>query len=82
MLAAFPDARLGKLNLEELDELEDDEDEAILLEYRKKRLAEMKAEIEASKFGEVGGRNFSRMRSICPVGLICIVLTCIITHHN
>uniref|UniRef100_A0A0P4WGB6 Phosducin domain-containing protein n=1 Tax=Scylla olivacea TaxID=85551 RepID=A0A0P4WGB6_SCYOL len=47
------DARLGKLNLEELDELEDDEDEAILLEYRKKRLAEMKAEIEASKFGEV-----------------------------
>ena len=48
-----PDARLGKLNLDELDELEDEEDEAILLEYRKKRVAEMKAEIEASKFGDV-----------------------------
>ena len=56
-LMLFADARLGKLNLEELDELEDDEDEAILLEYRKKRLAEMKAEIEASKYGEVGERN-------------------------
>ncbi|XP_050738915.1 phosducin-like protein 3 isoform X2 [Eriocheir sinensis] len=47
------EARLGKLTLDELDELEDDEDEAILLEYRKKRIAEMKAEAEESKFGEV-----------------------------
>lgn len=49
------EARLGKLTLDELDELEDDEDEAILLEYRKKRIAEMKAEAEAAKFGEVRG---------------------------
>lgn len=49
----FVEARLGKLSLDELDELEDDEDEAILLEYRRKRIAEMKAEVEASKFGEV-----------------------------
>ncbi|KAK4301161.1 hypothetical protein Pmani_026677 [Petrolisthes manimaculis] len=48
------EARLGKLSLDELEELEDDEDEAILLEYRRKRIAEMKVEAEASKFGEVG----------------------------
>ncbi|XP_042206032.1 viral IAP-associated factor homolog [Homarus americanus] len=48
------DARLGKLSLDELDELEDDEDEVILLEYRRKRIAEMKAEAELCKFGEVG----------------------------
>lgn len=48
------EARLGKLSLDELDELEDDEDEAILLEYRRKRIAEMKAEAAISKFGEVG----------------------------
>lgn len=52
-LLFFVEARLGKLSLDELDELEDDEDEAILLEYRRKRIAEMKAEAEASKFGEV-----------------------------
>ncbi|KAK8742370.1 hypothetical protein OTU49_001832 [Cherax quadricarinatus] len=47
------EARLGKLSLDELDELEDDEDEAILLEYRRKRIAEMKAEAAISKFGRL-----------------------------
>ncbi|RZC33247.1 NADH dehydrogenase [ubiquinone] complex I, assembly factor 7 -like [Asbolus verrucosus] len=45
---------LSKLDLDELDELEDSEDEAVLLEYRKKRMAEMQALAERSKFGTVG----------------------------
>ena len=39
--------------LDELDELEDSEDEAILLEYRNKRIAEIKRLAEKSKFGSV-----------------------------
>ncbi|KAB0792817.1 hypothetical protein PPYR_14780 [Photinus pyralis] len=41
------------MNLDELDELEDSEDEGILLEYRQKRIAEMKALADRSKFGSV-----------------------------
>ncbi|EEB10208.1 conserved hypothetical protein [Pediculus humanus corporis] len=44
---------LGELNLDELDELEDEEDEKILLEYRNKRIAEIKALAEKAKYGEV-----------------------------
>jgi len=39
--------------LDELDELEDDEEEAILMQYKQKRLLEMKAELAKSQFGEV-----------------------------
>lgn len=41
------------LTLDELDELEDEEDERVLLEYRMKRIAEMKASALTNKFGEV-----------------------------
>lgn len=44
---------LCELDLEELDELEDEEDEKVLQEYRRKRIAEMKAMAEKSKFGRV-----------------------------
>lgn len=44
---------LEDMNLDELDELEDEEDEAILAAYRNQRLAEMKAHLEASKYGVV-----------------------------
>ncbi|XP_018331884.1 viral IAP-associated factor homolog [Agrilus planipennis] len=44
---------ISELDLDELDELEDSEDEAILLEYRNKRIAEIKALAEKSKFGTV-----------------------------
>lgn len=44
---------LSELNLDELDELEDSEDEAILLQYRQKRIAEIKALAERKKFGTV-----------------------------
>lgn len=50
----FLDGRdLSKLDIDELDELEDSEDEAILLEYRNKRIAEMKEFVNRSRFGSV-----------------------------
>lgn len=41
------------MSLDELDELEDSEDEGVLLQYRQKRIAEMKAMVEKSKYGSV-----------------------------
>lgn len=52
---------LSKLGLDELDELEDSEDEAVLLEYRKKRIAEMQAMVKKAKFGtvlEISGQDY------------------------
>lgn len=45
--------RPEELELDDLDELEDELDEKVFLEYRDKRIAEMKASLKASKFGEV-----------------------------
>ncbi|CAG8816653.1 26564_t:CDS:2, partial [Racocetra persica] len=47
------DKHLDDKTLDELDELEDEEDEHVLLEYRQRRIAEMKAEALRAKFGEV-----------------------------
>ncbi|CAL4075701.1 unnamed protein product, partial [Meganyctiphanes norvegica] len=47
------EGRLGKLNLDQLDEVEDDEDEALIIMFRKRRIAEMKAQAEKAKYGEV-----------------------------
>lgn len=44
---------MDELDLDELDELEDEEDEKVLLEYRAKRIAEIKALTEKAKYGEV-----------------------------
>lgn len=47
--------------MDELDELEDSEDEAVLQEYRNKRIAEMKALAEKQKFGtvrEISGQDY------------------------
>ncbi|KAI5754959.1 hypothetical protein M8J77_012935 [Diaphorina citri] len=44
---------LGDMDLDDLDELEDEEDERVLQEYRRKRIAEMKAMAEKSRFGRV-----------------------------
>ncbi|XP_058829614.1 viral IAP-associated factor homolog [Topomyia yanbarensis] len=55
------DKDLTKLGLDELDELEDSEDEAVLLEYRKKRISEMKAMAQRAKFGsvlEISGQDY------------------------
>jgi len=45
--------QLDKLSLDELDDFEDEEEEAILLQYREKRIQEMKAELAKSQFGDV-----------------------------
>ncbi|XP_035741764.1 viral IAP-associated factor homolog [Vespa mandarinia] len=44
---------LEKKTLDELDELEDEEDEMILLEYRRKRIAEMQELAKKNKYGEI-----------------------------
>jgi len=44
---------LEKLSLDELDELEDEEEERVLAEYRAKRLLEMKSTMARSRFGTV-----------------------------
>ena len=44
---------LDELNLDELDELEDDEDEKVILEYRNRRIAEIKAAAAKAKYGDV-----------------------------
>lgn len=44
---------MEKLDIDELDELEDSEDEAILIEYRNKRIAELKELASRSRFGYV-----------------------------
>ncbi|XP_059473229.1 viral IAP-associated factor homolog [Neocloeon triangulifer] len=44
---------MDKLTLDELDELEDDEDEAIILAYRQKRIAEIKESVQKSRYGDV-----------------------------
>ncbi|XP_029046704.2 viral IAP-associated factor homolog [Osmia bicornis bicornis] len=44
---------LESKTLDELDELEDEEDEKILLEYRNKRIAELKELASKSKYGEM-----------------------------
>ncbi|KAK5640235.1 hypothetical protein RI129_011046 [Pyrocoelia pectoralis] len=51
--AATKGKNMSDMNLDELDELEDSEDEGILLEYRRKRIAEIKALADKSKFGTV-----------------------------
>ena len=51
--AAAKGKEISDMNLDELDELEDSEDEEILLQYRQKRIAEIKALSEKSKFGSV-----------------------------
>lgn len=45
---------LDEMNVDELDELEDSEDEAVLAEYRAKRIAEFQALAAKAKFGFVG----------------------------
>lgn len=55
------DQELSQLDLDGLDELEDSEDEAIIEEYRKKRIAEIRRLAEKPKFGivrEISGQDY------------------------
>jgi translation elongation factor EF-Ts len=52
---------LGTKTLEELDEIEDEEDDKVLEEYRRKRIAEMQEKIRVSRFGTletIGQQDF------------------------
>ncbi|XP_028171852.1 viral IAP-associated factor homolog [Ostrinia furnacalis] len=58
---AEKDKQLSELDLDGLDELEDSEDEAVLEEYRRKRIAELKKLAEKPRFGdvrEVSGQDY------------------------
>ena len=44
---------LADKSLDELDEFEDEEDERVLAEYRRKRIAEMQALQQQARFGSV-----------------------------
>ncbi|XP_046971250.1 viral IAP-associated factor homolog [Vanessa cardui] len=50
---AEKEKKLSELDLDGLDELEDSEDEAVIEEYRRKRIAELKKLSEKPRFGEV-----------------------------
>lgn len=41
------------LDVDELDELEDDEDDRVLLAYRQKRLAELRSQAKAARYGRL-----------------------------
>ncbi|KAI5634589.1 phosducin domain-containing protein [Phthorimaea operculella] len=47
------DKKLSELDLDGLDELEDSEDEAVIEQYRQKRIAELKRMAERPRFGDV-----------------------------
>uniref|UniRef100_A0A182RJT3 Phosducin domain-containing protein n=1 Tax=Anopheles funestus TaxID=62324 RepID=A0A182RJT3_ANOFN len=52
---------LSQLDLDELDELEDSEDEAVLQQYRQKRIAEMQAAATKARYGtvrEISGQDY------------------------
>ncbi|KAL4710850.1 hypothetical protein ACJJTC_012942 [Scirpophaga incertulas] len=58
---AEKEKQLSELDLDGLDELEDSEDEAVLEEYRRKRIAELKRLAEKPRFGdvrEVSGQDY------------------------
>ncbi|KAJ1962541.1 phosducin [Dipsacomyces acuminosporus] len=45
--------RLERLDIDELDELEDEEDDQILEHYRQQRMAEMRAQLDKERYGEL-----------------------------
>ncbi|KAJ0173425.1 hypothetical protein K1T71_010574 [Dendrolimus kikuchii] len=58
---AEKDKELSELDLDGLDELEDSEDEAVLEQYRQRRIAELKRLAEKTRFGdvrEVSGQDY------------------------
>ncbi|KAI4470988.1 viral iap-associated factor [Holotrichia oblita] len=83
---------ISDMTLDELDELEDSEDEGILLEYRRKRIAELKALGAKSKFGnvlEISGQDYVKEVNKAGDGIWVILhmykqgipLCAVINHH-
>ncbi|KAI4494294.1 hypothetical protein M0802_008977 [Mischocyttarus mexicanus] len=66
---------LENKTLDELDELEDEEDEKFLLEFRRKRIAEMMALANKNKFGavkEISGQDY--VQEVNNAGDVYVVL--------
>lgn len=83
---------LEDMNLDELDELEDSEDESVLEEYRRKRMAEMRAFAEKAKFGsvrEISGQDYVNEVTKAGEGIWVVlhlyangVPLCALIHHH
>ena len=53
LLTNFPGKALEDMDLDELDELEDEEEERILEQYRRQRMAQIKDLQARARFGDV-----------------------------
>lgn len=84
--------KIEDMSLNELDELEDSEDEAVLEEYRRKRLAEMRAFVEKAIFGsvhEISGQDYVTEVTKAGEGIWVVlhlyangVPLCALIHHH
>ncbi|ALC44374.1 viaf, partial [Drosophila busckii] len=83
---------IDDMDLDELDELEDSEDEAVLEQYRQRRIAEMRAVAEKSKFGsviEISGQDYVNEVTKAGEGIWVVlhlyangVPLCALLHHH
>lgn len=84
--------KIEDMNMDELDELEDSEDEAVLEEYRRKRIAEMRSFSEKAKFGsvrEISGQDYVEEVTKAGKGIWVVlhlyangVPLCALIHHH
>lgn len=86
------DKRIDDMSLDELDELEDSEDEAVLEQYRQRRIAEMRALAEKPRFGsvrEISGQDYVNEVTKAGEGIWVVlhlyangVPLCALIHHH
>ncbi|EDW72896.1 uncharacterized protein Dwil_GK17253 [Drosophila willistoni] len=86
------DKKIDDMSLDELDELEDSEDEAVLEEYRRRRIAEMRATAEKARFGsirEISGQEYVNEVTKAGEGIWVVlhlyangVPLCALIHHH
>ncbi|EDW19050.1 viral IAP-associated factor homolog [Drosophila mojavensis] len=86
------DKLIDDMSLDELDELEDSEDEAVLEQYRQRRIAEMRALAEKPRFGsvrEISGQDYVNEVTKAGEGIWVVlhlyangVPLCALIHHH
>lgn len=86
------DKMIDDMSLDELDELEDSEDEAVLEQYRQRRIAEMRALAEKARFGsvrEISGQEYVNEVTKAGEGIWVVlhlyangVPLCALIHHH
>ncbi|XP_052848717.1 viral IAP-associated factor homolog [Drosophila gunungcola] len=86
------DKPIDDMSLDELDELEDSEDEAVLEQYRQRRIAEMRATAEKARFGsvrEISGQDYVNEVTKAGEGIWVVlhlyangVPLCALIHHH